>query len=410
MRYSITNATVSQILAAGGRNIKQPRHIPVVFAELTSTQTQQLQVLGATVTPVGKVRADVSPPTPVAAIPVYSAEQLIVAAGYEDLRSLTDPPLYGEGFNIAIIDTGIRESHEKISGRVVYRKNYTSDPIADTFNHGSAVAGVVITVAPKCGILNLKVLGDEGNGTEEEVTEAIDDCIDFQNTNPEIAPTVINLSLGALDDGDPNNVLRVACRVAIGNGVWIIASAGNSGPTPGTVTSPAVERYVGAVGSCKYEPFTISGFSSRGPTQEGLIKPDVVMFGENIVVASSTSDTATIAKSGTSFSTPFIAGMAICYHEGIYRQAVLTQPLSGLEPSITWLLPIEVMMDQYLLEICVKPEGVAPGKDSSYGAGLPFGSLIAQAVTIPPVGIDISSLISLVMVVGMMGIAVRSMK
>ena len=65
--------------------------------------------------------------------------------------------------------------------------------------------------------------------------------------------------------------------------------------TPGTINCPACEQYVMAVGSAHYLPesntFVVSDFSSRGPTQEGLVKPDVVLFGEDIVVASSQSDT-----------------------------------------------------------------------------------------------------------------------
>ena len=48
--------------------------------------------------------------------------------GIDQFRSLTTPELFGNGFNIAIIDTGIRESHELINGRVVYSKNFTSRP------------------------------------------------------------------------------------------------------------------------------------------------------------------------------------------------------------------------------------------------------------------------------------------
>jgi serine protease AprX len=349
----------------------------------------------------------VAPPTPIAAAPTYTPEQLITAAGIDAVRALTEPPLYGEGFNLAIVDTGIRETHEKINGRVVYRKNYTSDPMRDDFNHGTGTCSIALAVAPLCNILNMKVLGSKGEGTEEEAILAVDDCISLWDTQPDIAPRVINLSLGSPDDGNPNNPLRVACRAAIDKGIWVAAAAGNDGPAPGTIMSPACERYVMAIGSTSYEPFLVSNFSSRGPTKEGLIKPDVVLFGEGIIMASSSSDTATIAKSGTSFATPLGAGAAILYNEGYVRRAMPTQALPGVYPELgIWIGAQD--LEKYLGACCVKPQGTPGGKDNDYGYGLPFGTLIAQIFQVRP-AVDISALLLPVVAIGMMGMVMSTM-
>ncbi|NVM23911.1 MAG: S8 family serine peptidase [Desulfobacterales bacterium] len=262
-----------------------------------------------------------------------------------------------------------------------------------------------------CNILNLKVLDDEGIGTEEEVVLAIDDCINMYEEGSLYAPDVMNLSLGAPDDGNPNNPLRVACRAAIEKGIWVMASAGNGGPAMSTITSPACERYVGAVGSVKYEPFQVSTWSSRGPTKEGVAKPDAVFFGEDIVVASSESDTATVAKSGTSFSTPFISGLTVLYHEGVIRRV---QVETGVLPGVTEkreLVSLERMLDEGLPIICVKPQEVFAGKDYDYGYGMPWGTLVAQEMGITP-AVDISYIVSIVtpfLVLGMMGMVISSM-
>jgi len=259
MRYSITGATVEMVKNAGGNNIKEARSMGIIFATLTPEQADKLRSLGCQLNQVGEVKAAtmppiVSPPIPVAAAPVYSPEQVLEIVGLDDLRSLMTPALYGDGFNLAIIDSGIRETHEKISGRVVYSKNYTSDPMRDGLDHGTGVCSVALVVAPLCNILNLKVLNDKGEGTEEDVVLAIADCIDLHDTEPNIAPSVINLSLGAPDDGNPDDMLRVACQAAIEKGIWVVASAGNSGPGTQTITNPACERYVVAIGSTKYIP------------------------------------------------------------------------------------------------------------------------------------------------------------
>ncbi|GAH11530.1 unnamed protein product, partial [marine sediment metagenome] len=97
--------------------MKLARHSNIVFATLTPQQADQLKALGYVVQGGKSVKADVldvAPPIPVAAVPTYTPEQLIYTAGLEDLRAMMSPLLYGEGFNLAILDTGIRETHDKI--------------------------------------------------------------------------------------------------------------------------------------------------------------------------------------------------------------------------------------------------------------------------------------------------------
>ena len=414
MRYSILDITSSQVAAVGGQNVKAMRHSGIVFATLTEAQAKQLTSLGYKVQSEKVVKADtVAPPIPIEAAPTYSPAQFFYIARLEELRGITDPPLYGEGFNLAILDTGIRETHDQIRSRVIYRKNYTTDPMRDGFDHGTGIASIAVALAPLANILNMKVLGEDGTGTIEEVVMAIDDCIDLLITDPDIAPHVINLSLGAIDDGNPDDPLRVACRAAISNGIWVVASAGNSGPAGMTVTSPACEKYVAAVGSVRYlygsENFIISEFSSRGPTREGLVKPDVVVFGEDFVVASSETDTAVAAKSGTSFSTSFISAMGLLYHEGVIRYGGVTIN-NGIKPEEVWSISLKNIMDVHLSEVSLKPSGAPVEKDNEYGYGMPFGPYITKAITTTPPTIELSGVLSGVMVVGMMGMMMKGIQ
>ena len=430
MRYAVISKglTISQLQGEvkrnGGRNLRVASASKQVFCDLEPAAVDKLKATGCIVSKVGGVKATimppiVTPPVPVAAIPTYSPEELVWATGLEDLRFLTEPPLYGEGFNIAIIDTGIKETHTKINGRIIYSKNYTSDPMRDGFNHGTGVASIVTTVAPLCNILNLKVLNDKGEGTEEELTLAIDDCLAMYDAREEITPLVINLSLGTPDNGNPNSPLRVACRAAIERGIWVAAAAGNDGPSPSTILSPACEEYVFAVGSAKLDtPFTVSDFSGRGPTKEGLVKPEALMFGENIVVASRESNTATIAKSGTSFATPFMSAAALLYHEGWLKVKYVGEPFptmwTGRFPELEVLeVPpnIDIIIDRYLGQISAKPQGVAFGKDNAYGYGIIAGGLIATALGIRP-AVDISVMMSSlapILGIGILGMVMGSM-
>ncbi len=413
MRYSILGSSLAQVRAAGGKDIKESVRMGIIFASLTSTQVVKLKAFGCAVEQMGEVKAAVLPPTPVPAPeevePTYSPQQLSFTVGLEDFRALFDPPLYGAGVNVAVVDSGVRESHDQIKGRVIYRENFTSDIMQDGFDHGTSIAAIIATIAPQCGILNMKVLSGGGTGTEEEVVLAIDKCIDMHQEGSEFAPSIINLSLGVPDDGNILTPMRIACRAAIDEGIWVLAAAGNNGPAPGTMMSPAAERYVGAVGSIGLEPFEISYFSARGPTDEGLIKPDAVMFGENIILASSDSDTATVIKSGTSFSTAFLSGMVLIYIEGAYVNASTKVTfIPGLSPEL-FAVTEQELLDIYLPQLALKPEGVVAGKDNDYGHGLPYGPYAAKTIGITPTVTDLSSMLTSVIVIGMMGVMMKTM-
>jgi len=182
----------------------------------------------------------------------------------------------------------------------------------------------------------------------------------------------------------------------------------------GTIASPATERYVFAVGSSGYnfedKSFSVSDFSSRGPTLEGYTKPDAVLFGEDMLVASSKSDTATTAKSGTSFATPFGAGMGAVYLEGVNRKAQSLVELGALPPAELYYVPPEEVVDQYLPKICIKPAGSSPLKDNLYGWGLPYGPYITKALQ-PSAGIgDLTGILPLLVIIPMMGAVMKQMK
>jgi len=156
----------------------------------------------------------------------------------------------------------------------------------------------------------------------------------------------------------------------------IVAEVGNSGAVRGAVTIPACEQYVAGVGSISSLPFQISEFSSRGPTLGGLVKPDTVFLGENIMLASSVSDIATIAKTGTSFSTPLVTGVIVMQMEGVARTQDIPPNLFVGKNVITPL----IVIDNMLPTVCTKPEGAPIDKDNDYGYGVPVGSLVQNRI------------------------------
>ncbi len=125
----------------------------------------------------------------------------------------------------------------------------------------------------------------------------------------------------------------------------VLFAAGNAGfDGPATVGSPATGKNVIAVGATEHgdvNPPCVAGFSSRGWTQDGRIKPDVVAPGTNVRSARSDANVATDncdvrTSSGTSMATPTVAGLAALvrqfFVEGRAPDGV-PDPDRGFEPS-----------------------------------------------------------------------------
>ena len=110
------------------------------------------------------------------------------------------------------------------------------------------------------------------------------------------------------------DALSKAVDAATAAGKIVVAAAGNSGDGPGTITSPgsAVTAItVGAVAEWSAQsgaqyrsegPY-LAAFSSRGPTIDDRIKPDVVAPGVTVGAAKAGSTSTYVVESGTSMAT-----------------------------------------------------------------------------------------------------------
>lgn len=451
MRYAIISKglTLSQlqdeVKRYGGRNIKTAPMLKQVFCDLDKDALVKLQsVPGLVVKTMGKVKApQVSVPrgyiehpiispglTPhdlmYAQQPTYAASQVSLASQMYDLRAMLDPPMVGSGSTIVILDSGIRKTHRGLVDKVVYEKNCTgSGTVNDIFSHGTAVAymaaggrhapGEESGIAPGAMLMNIKVLGDDGVGTDEEIVVGLEEVMELWEeaeakglpaTDP-MFPNILNMSWGKEDTGDEDDPIRVAVKAvyeAAPPGAVMYAAAGNYGPNPGTVTLPASMSEVIAIGALTFVPFQVWQYSSRGPTIEGLTKPEYSFFGVDLLLASSKEDDAFEMKSGTSFSCPAFAGFWALALEGAPR--ALPPEMASvmlLTPPPKWLQTFGPLVQA----VCVKPADAPPGQDNDSGYGLPFGSLVIsqyRAMASPMAGVVES--LSPILAMGMMGMMI----
>ncbi|MBT1096240.1 S8 family peptidase [Streptomyces sp. Tu102] len=214
----------------------------------------------------------------------------------------TYPDSAGSGVTAYVIDTGVRITHQQISGRAAYGYDAVDgDTTASDGNgHGThvatTIAGSTYGVAKKAKIVAVRVLDNSGSGTTAGVIAGIDWV-----TANHSGPSVANMSLG----GGASTTLDTAVRNSIASGVTYAVAAGNSSANASSYSPARVTEAI-TVGA------TTSSDARASYSNYGSVL-DIFAPGSSITAGWYTSDTATNTISGTSMATPHVAGAAAVY-------------------------------------------------------------------------------------------------
>lgn len=218
-------------------------------------------------------------------------------------------PVTGQDITVAVIDTGIDYTHPDLGGcfgvgcRVTGGYDFVNDdgdPM-DDHSHGTHVAGIVagngtITgVAPEAALMAYKACNASGACWTSDVIAALEQAVMEQ-------VDVINLSLGG--PGSPDDPMAQAVNQVVDQGVVVVVAAGNDIDYH-TINSPGVAAKAFTVGATT-KGDTLVGYTSKGPVDGYLIKPDLVAPGYGI--RSSTPGHGYAEMSGTSMASPHVAG------------------------------------------------------------------------------------------------------
>ncbi len=205
--------------------------------------------------------------------------------------------------------------------------------------HGTHVAGIlaansrkgkdgepVVGMCPDIGMYDLRVTDADGFGDEFCIIAALQ-YVRYLNTSKEcMVLQGVNLSMSI-----PHKVQSFACGSTpicdecnrlVANGTVVVVSAGNSGFSGEginaavdyrdiSITDPGNAQDVITVGSTHREmphKYGVSYFSSRGPTGDGRLKPDLVAPGERI--CSTIPGDQYVSLDGTSMAAPHVSGAA----------------------------------------------------------------------------------------------------
>src|SRR4051794_1859183 len=243
----------------------------------------------------------------------------------------------GDDVTVASIDTGVTET-PNLAGRIRARVDLTADRDGiDHFGHGTHMAGLIAGdgetsdgafdgAAPETSLVSVKVAGWDGATDVSTVIAALQWVV---SNAARLDIRVVNLSWGTdASRGYGVDPLDRAVERAWQAGLVVVVSAGNAGPGPGTVSKPADDPYVVTVGAADTNGTaagaddTLAPFSSRGPTADGVAKPDLVAPGVSLPsdrAPGSTIDTlrpaarvgdAHFKGSGTSQAAAVAAGVA----------------------------------------------------------------------------------------------------
>jgi serine protease AprX len=244
-------------------------------------------------------------PTPAAisaALPLGSMYHVVDQIG---ARSLWRQGIDGSGVNIAVIDTGTAPV-PALAAQVVAAVDLSAEagvPEArylDTFGHGTHMAGIIagatpgadpatsasnpqwfLGVAPRAGIVSVKVGDNTGSTDISQVIAGVDWVIDHAK---ELDIEVLNLSYSSGSTlpytTDPlTHALERAWRA----GIVVVVAAGNDGRGQKRLASPAIDPYVIAVAGAEPKSptsFKVPSWATSGDNQRS---PDLTAPGSSVL-------------------------------------------------------------------------------------------------------------------------------
>ncbi|MFY9555085.1 MAG: S8 family peptidase [Blastocatellia bacterium] len=253
----------------------------------------------------------------------------------------TPDPLQHRDFTALNTILAAPEDDPELSRKTLLSVGEGEQPLVDEFGHGTHVAGIIAGemkmkdnhrifattlhrdqnkrvmreqapiqvgisgMAPKCKLVSLKVLDKEGRGSASNLIAAIQWIQEINGHGRRVRIQGVNMSVGYEYDPEwfacGQSPLCVEVERLVKSGVVVVVAAGNTGygfvqaqgkrgaVTAGldlTINDPGNAELAITVGSTHREKphvYGVSYFSSKGPTGDGRLKPDLLAPGEKII-------------------------------------------------------------------------------------------------------------------------------
>lgn len=264
----------------------------------------------------------------------------------------------GHGTHVAGIIAG--EAPKERDKLKVLERQFTMDAngtkLGESFITRDVSPGALRGVAPRTRLVSLRVLDSQGKGRASQVIQALEYIRECINDNPKLLRVHgVNLSVGYEFDAEMfacgQSPLCTAVDRLVQEGVVVVTAAGNTGygsvaadvgaakvGLSNTINDPGNAAFAITVGSTHRDSphlYGVSYFSSKGPTGDGRLKPDLVAPGERITSCAAGEKRAKAAngaaiqpdlayyvdESGTSMAAPHVSG-AIAAFLSIRREFI----------------------------------------------------------------------------------------
>lgn len=240
----------------------------------------------------------------------------------------------GKGITIAVLDAGFSGVDQlpvfenlRENGQILGTRSFVipGESVFGQSTHGMSVLSVI------GGFLPGEIIGSAPDASfwlirsENAFSEYIieeDNWIAAAEFADSVGADIINTSLGYSEfdnnlqnhdyadmDGNTTRISRAA-DIATSKGMLVVVSAGNEGNSAWKyITAPGDADSVLTIGAV--DPYlNVADFSSRGPSSDNQVKPEVMAIGKGIYVAK--PDGTIRPGNGTSYSAPLITGLAAC--------------------------------------------------------------------------------------------------
>lgn len=226
-----------------------------------------------------------------------------------DITYQSKPELY-------IMDSGINFAHDEFDYSGIETENFYALPVfngdfTDELGHGTAVAsmacGKYLGVASHLKLISVKIGSSTHTATLIEVAEAIDAIIARASAAP-LVNRVVNMSWGIAR----SSWLDAKVQGLIDMGITVVCSAGNNGIDVELMTPAGINDVITVASVDQYD--IPSGFNNISPSDSGLttgagLSLDIFAPGEHVLLAKAAG--GYFLGSGTSFSSPLVAGVAV---------------------------------------------------------------------------------------------------
>ena len=231
----------------------------------------------------------------------YQWQHVAVGSVYAWASGYTGKDSEGKGIKVAVLDSGVRTSHEDLTIKQSVNKVTGLNTYEDVKGHGTHVAGIIgakanngkggAGIAPDAELYNIRVLDDGGSGTDADIIQGLEQAIAWD-------VDVVNMSLGG---PGYNGLYQATITKAYKAGIAIFVSAGNDGVP--AINYPA--NYQNVICVAATDPNNgRADFSTYGSCV------DLSAPGLNIWSTYNASNTSYISMNGTSMACPIAAGEA----------------------------------------------------------------------------------------------------